>query len=132
MCHWYDHCKLAKRIFELYPNGSLEISYEDKNAKLSDHMPDKAVWGAEELINKGDEPATQWEYDELLREAALSYNDAARAAGHTIRSCDFCQHYERQGEKLRCMKHNTPVPWYAAVQCEDFLQPIYLPDEEIE
>jgi hypothetical protein len=119
LCRWYKYCRLAKRFLVVYPNGKLEIRYEGKHSVLPAAVKQTAVWWEEELIHQGDEPATEAEYDGLLRAATLRWSDAVQAAGHVIRACGVCRHYDRQGE-AGCLKHNTPVPWQAAMTCDDF------------
>jgi hypothetical protein len=119
MCRWYKYCRLAKRVFVIHHNRKLEIQYLLKHQDVSQGLKAKAAWWTEEYINQGDQPQTQADYEFLLREAALKWDDAARAAGQQIRACGLCVHYDGDGDD-GCLKHKAKVPWHEALQCSDF------------
>lgn len=118
-------------VDSVYPDGNLDIEYVDKNQSLPTHLQSEVVWWAEEFCHRGDKPVTEADYAFLWHEAVLRSDAAVRAAGHMIRACGFCRHYDQQGED-GCLKFKTPVPWQEAVQCKDFAEIIHWEHEEIE
>jgi hypothetical protein len=131
MCEWYQHCQLMKRVILIYPDGRLDIRYIEKHASLSEATKQKAVWCLEEFVHRGDEPVSEPQSEALLREAALKWDGAARAAGHVIRSCGLCEHYDRVGDE-GCAKFKSPVPWREAIRCEAFAHYEEWPGAEVD
>lgn len=129
MCQWYKHCQLMKRLILIYPDGRLDVRYIEKNTSLSEAIKQKAVWCMEEFIHRGDQPVTEAQYEQLLKQAAIKWDEAARAAGQVIRSCGLCEHYDRAGD-AGCVKFKTQVPWREAIRCEEFAQYQNWPDAE--
>ena len=77
----------------------------------------EVVWWEESFVDRDEAPITLADFEQRLKVAALSAMLAAYAAGHAIRACGLCEHFD--GDE-GCTKYGTQGPWQRAVDCDAF------------
>ena len=116
MCAWpYHNCRLMKRVVMVYPDGKWGVVYLAKDQPYSPKPG--VVWWEESFVDRDERPITLADFEDRLKTAALIAMQAASAAGHAIRACGLCEHFD---EDEGCTKYNTQGPWQRAIDCEAF------------